>query len=82
MNNIQFIFPILVLLVLALRLYLNNRQAYSIKKYFNAVPSYFKEFITLGEHQKSGKYTLEKLKIGNISSIISSIILIVFTTGG
>ncbi|MFN8769844.1 MAG: M48 family metallopeptidase [Neisseriaceae bacterium] len=82
MTNIQLIFPILVVLVLVLKLYLNNRQAQSINSHFNNVPNKFAETISLDTHQKSGNYTIAKLKLSNISIIINSIILIILTTGG
>lgn len=82
MTNIQLIFPALVLLVLVLKLYLNARQANSIRLNFNDVPSNFKEFISINEHQKSANYSLAKLRLNNISNIINSIVLIIFTSGG
>lgn len=82
MTNIQFIFPVMVIAVLALKLYLNKRQAQSIHTHFEEVPNRFRESISLDEHQKSGIYTLAKLKLANISAIIGSIVLLLFTSGG
>jgi len=82
MNNITYLFPILVGLVFALRLYLNQRQARAIKAHFNNVPQRFKAQVSLKEHQKSGSYTLSKLKLNNWSNLVNSLLLIGLTTGG
>ena len=63
-------------------MYLNQRQARSIKNNFAQVPHNFSQKITLTEHQKSGHYTLAKLNLDNINNIISSGLLIFFTLGG
>ena len=82
MNNSQFIFPLLVIIVLALKLYLNMRQSKSIKNNFNQVPNYFQSQIDLPTHQKAGTYTLAKLCLNNLDIIVGSILMIVFTVGG
>ncbi len=82
MNNFQIIFPILVIIVLILKLYLNHRQAKSIKSNFNQVPKYFQSHIDLNTHQKAGKYTLAKLSLNNLDIIVGSILMLVFTVGG
>ena len=82
MNSLQFLFPTLVLIVLILKLYLNYRQANSVKVNYNRVPTYFTESINLTMHQRAGQYTLAKLRLNNIETIISSILVVLFTVGG
>lgn len=76
------LFIIIVILISGLKLYLNFRQAKSIKNNINSIPEGFINYITLADHQKAANYNLEKLKLNNIENIVSSIVLLLFTLGG
>ncbi len=76
------IFPILVLLLTTLKLYLNYRQKNAVKNNRTKVPIKFVSSISLSEHQKSADYTLAKLKFNNIKIIIDGMILIMLTSCG
>ena len=82
MDTLQLIFPGMIIIVLALKLYLNKRQANSVKTHFNTVPARFSTSIELNAHQKSGNYTLAKIGLGNIEIILGSLLAIIFTSGG
>jgi len=82
MDTLQLIFPSMIIIVLALKLYLNKRQANSVKTHFNTVPARFSTSIELNAHQKSGNYTLAKIGLGNIEIILGSLLAIIFTSGG
>jgi STE24 endopeptidase len=66
----------------AILLWLNIRQAKSVKQSFDIVPSEFSDVIDLPTHQKAAHYTQAKLKVNNIEVVFSLIILLAWTLGG
>lgn len=82
MNSYSQIFIIGVILIFLLKLYLVRRQSRAIVSNFNDVPSDFAQTITKDQHQKAACYNLAKLKLTNTESVISLLVLLVFTLGG
>lgn len=76
------VFIVLVLAVLALKLYLGQRQIAAIKAHLRQVPPAFKSSVTLAEHVKAGSYNLTKLRFGRCSQITEAIMILAFTIGG
>ncbi|WP_412462906.1 M48 family metallopeptidase [Halobacteriovorax sp. RT-2-6] len=62
--------------------YLDKRNIKHIGKHFNAVPEEFADKISLEEHQKAARYTMEKLNKGQLFNFLGYITLVVWTLGG
>jgi STE24 endopeptidase len=65
-----------------MRYWLAQRQLRHVAQYRDAVPTEFAAKISLAEHQKAADYTIAKLRLGNLESILSAIVLIAFTLLG
>ena len=76
------IFLLFLSIYILTMLWLNFRQKKSIQNSFNVVPPSFKKDISLKEHQKAGLYSLDKLKVDNFEILFSSLLLVLWTTGG
>ena len=82
MNEFSYLFLLFLTLSTLLTIWLNTRQAAYVQQHRNAVPNDFKEKINLEAHQKAADYTLAKIKVSNISTLVSCAILIALTLGG
>ena len=76
------IFVITLTLSILIQLWLIFRQSSHVLAHRAAVPSAFKDTVTLDDHQKAADYTIEKNRIGLIDLAISSIFLLAMTLGG
>ena len=76
------IFVITLTLSILIQLWLIFRQSSHVIAHRAAVPSAFKDTVTLDDHQKAADYTIEKNRIGLIDLAISSIFLLAMTLGG
>ena len=76
------IFLIAFFLSFGMRYWLAQRQLRHVAQYRDAVPTEFAAKISLAEHQKAADYTIAKLRLGNLESILSAIVLIAFTLLG
>ena len=74
----------LVFLVLKglIEAWLDSRQKNNIRKNQDQVPERFKEFITLGDHQKAADYTVAKLNASQLFKLLEVFILLLWTLGG
>lgn len=77
-----YIFLFFLFLSLFTQFLLANRQVKSIMTHRPSVPKGFEEKITLENHQKAADYTIAKLRFGMIETILSKILLVVFTIFG
>lgn len=82
MNEFSYLFLLFLTLSTLLTIWLNTRQAAYVQQHRNAVPNDFKEKINLEAHQKAADYTLAKIKVSNVSTLVSCAILIALTLGG
>lgn len=82
MTSFSYFFITLLLLNTILQLYLNKRQANSVKNHYNKVPTAFNDSISLEEHQKAANYTLAKLSLSNWHLVFSNLLIAAFTFGG
>ena len=62
--------------------YLDKRNVKHIVKNMNEVPPKFSDKITLEDHQKAAKYSIEKINTAGFFNIIGYLILLVWTLGG
>jgi STE24 endopeptidase len=82
MNEFSWLFVGFLLAGLLLELYLNRRQQRHVEQHSDAVPEDFKDRISLEDHQKAARYTIEKLRLGNLSLLYSGALLLAWTLGG
>ncbi len=79
---LQLLFGTLVICITLFKLYLNQRQVTSITKYKDQIPAKFAQYLSLAQHQKAAAYNIAKLKLNELETIFSAIILFIFTLGG
>lgn len=64
------------------RLWLTLRHIQFVKAHRGAVPTDFSEQISLEAHQKAADYTVDRSKVGLISTLIDASLLLALTLGG
>jgi len=82
MNLFSWFFVSFMLAGLLLELWLNGRQLRYVRNHSSEVPREFRDKIDLEQHQKAASYTFSKLKFGNVSLVISTLLLLAWTLGG
>ena len=82
MSEISIAFIVLVATNLALKLWLNLRQAHHVAQHQSQVPAAFSDVISLEAHQKAAAYTLTKTRLANVGLIIDTAWLLLLTLGG
>ncbi len=82
MNTFTYIFLAALVISYAVQLWLAQRQITHIRSHQNAVPSAFKETISLDVHKKAANYTIDKNFLSKISGALDVIVLLCLTLGG
>lgn len=81
-ENISKIFIAFIILKNTIELYLDLRNKKYIESHSLEVPKHFQESISLKDHQKAARYTIEKIKFSNILRFVNILILVIWTLGG
>ncbi|HXY98077.1 MAG TPA: M48 family metallopeptidase [Steroidobacteraceae bacterium] len=76
------LFVFAVLAGLAVELWLAQRQAATVARLRGVVPAAFAASISAEQHAKAADYTLAKLRLGRISSIVDALLVLALTVGG
>lgn len=76
------VFLLIISLKALIEAYLDARNKKHIIEHRNEVPSFFKERITLEEHQKAADYSVAKIKTKQTFQIFEIAILLLWTLGG
>jgi STE24 endopeptidase len=66
----------------ATRLWLAQRQIRHVRAHREAVPGMFADSIPLAAHQKAADYTVAKVKLGIVDTLLDALILLALTLGG
>lgn len=85
MSNAQcfeLIFLLFLFGDLFLKLYLDARQARSIRLHRDSVPKDFASAISLQAHQKAADYCLERIRFSRIEHVVDLVWLLILTLGG
>ena len=82
MNELSWLFLIMLAAGLLTEYWLNIRQQKHVKDNMDAVPDEFASSITLQDHQKAANYTFAKLKFSNLNLLVGNLLLIGWTLGG
>src|SRR5213078_89074 len=70
------------LLVLAIELWLGARQAAAVARHRERVPGPFAASVSPAEHAKAADYTLARLRLGRLGSLIDAALTLALTVGG
>lgn len=81
-HHFTLLFITLIILDFGIRTWLNIRQIRHISKHAKAVPAEFSEQISLASHQRAARYSLERLRLGQIEVFYDVIILLALTLLG
>lgn len=76
------LFVFAVLAGLAVELWLAERQAAHVARHRGVVPEAFAASISADEHARAADYTIAKLRLGRISSIVDAALVLALTVGG
>jgi STE24 endopeptidase len=79
---VTLVFATAVLLTTGLRLWLLTRQVRHVARHRDTVPPAFVGQVTLEAHQKAADYTLAKARLGAVSLLVSSALLLAWTLLG
>jgi len=83
MNNaFSWVFIAAVALATATRLWLAQRQMRHVRAHRDAVPAMFAASIPLAAHQKAADYTVAKVRLGIVDTLLDAAILLALTLGG
>lgn len=82
MHPFSWAFLAMITLSLLVELWLNRRQSAYVSAHAEQVPDAFSDRISLKDHQLAARYTLARLKVGNLALIYTSLLLIGWTLGG
>jgi STE24 endopeptidase len=77
-----YVFAVVLLLSVAVRLWLGVRQIQHVMRHRAAVPARFRETISLAAHQKAADYTVAKTRLGAVYTIVEAALLAGFTLLG
>ena len=81
-NAFSYIFLFFVLSATSIKLWLSWRQITTVKSHEGRVPKAFSEDISLDAHQKAAHYTVAKMKLSNVSTLVETMLLLALTFGG
>jgi STE24 endopeptidase len=66
----------------AIDLWLSQRQAASVARNRGAVPAAFAASVSAAEHGKAADYTIAKVRIGRIGTVVDALLTLALTVGG
>nr|HMS80045.1 undecaprenyl-diphosphate phosphatase [Burkholderiaceae bacterium] len=76
------VFVVALLVSVALRLWLATRQARHVAAHRDAVPAQFAERIPLSAHRRAADYTLARVRLGLVETLLGAVVLVCFTVLG
>ncbi len=82
MEPLTTAFLLLLLLALACRLWLLNRQCARVRAERDRVPQAFASVIPLAAHQKAGDYTMAHARLSAGEAMLDALLLVAITWGG
>ena len=81
-NALTWLFLAALIVAISTRLWLAARQVRHVRAHRSAVPATFAETIPLSAHQKAADYTVAKVKLQAIDTVVDAAFLLVLTLGG
>jgi STE24 endopeptidase len=81
-NTFAWVFLAALAAASVTRLWLAQRQMRHVRAHRDAVPATFAAAIPLEAHQKAADYTVAKVKLGMLDTVLDAALLLVLTLGG
>ena len=81
-TTLSVAFLLFLVLSVSVRLWLASRQIRHVAAHRNVVPAQFSHRITLEAHRRAADYTIAKVKLGLVDSLISAVVLVALTLLG
>ena len=81
-NTFSLAFLLALALMVALRLWLSQRQISHVLAHRAAVPAQFSDRLELAAHQKAADYTVTRTRFGRLALAVEVAVLLAFTFGG
>ena len=81
-NTFSLAFLLALALMVALRLWLSQRQISHVLAHRAAVPAQFANRLELAAHQKAADYTVTRTRFGRLALAVEVAVLLAFTFGG
>jgi STE24 endopeptidase len=81
-NTFSLAFLLALALMVALRLWLSQRQITHVLAHRAAVPAQFADRLELAAHQKAADYTVTRTRFGRLALAVEVAVLLAFTFGG
>ena len=82
LHPFTLLFVAALLLSVALRFWLATRQVRHVARHRGAVPEGFANRIGLAAHQRAADYTIARVRLGIVETVVSAVLLIGFTMLG
>lgn len=82
LHPFTLLFVAALLLSVALRFWLATRQVRHVARHRGAVPEGFADRIGLAAHQRAADYTIARVRLGIVETVVSAVLLIGFTMLG
>jgi len=82
LHPFTLVFVAALLLSVALRFWLASRQVRHVARHRSAVPAGFADRIGLAAHQRAADYTIARVRLGIVETVVSAALLIGFTMLG
>jgi STE24 endopeptidase len=79
---VTLVFAVLLLASLLVKLWLASRQIRHVSAHRSQVPAAFASVVSLESHQKAADYTVAKLRLGLVSTALSTAVLVGWTLLG
>ncbi len=81
-NTFSLAFLLALALMVALRLWLSQRQITHVLTHRAAVPAQFADRLELAAHQKAADYTVTRTRFGRLALAVEVVVLLAFSFGG
>ncbi len=82
LNSFSVVFLAALALMIALRLWLGQRQITHILRHRDAVPPQFADRVSIYAHQKAADYSVTRTRFGRLGLAVEVVVLLAFTFGG
>jgi STE24 endopeptidase len=76
------LFVLAVLAGTAIELWLSQRQLRAVARHRSSVPGPFAQSVSAAEHTKAADYTLAKVRLGRVSTVLDAAVTLALTVGG
>ena len=81
-NALSLLFVLVLMTNAAVRLWLASRQIRHVARHRDAVPAAFEGQISLTSHQRAAAYTIAKVRLQLLDSLVSTVVLVALTLLG